>query len=191
MKHSVVLISSLVLLVPGVATRAAEPAMAPASVVGEVIRVTATVEAVDLATRQVTLRDTASGDTVTFIASEEVRNLPQVHKGDIVEMDLYESLALALEPESTQKRMREDKLAVSRAALGQKPGGTMTRTVEAVASVEAVNLEKRLVTVRGAKQTVTLKAGDDIDLSALKVGDRVRANYIESFSISVKPGPRP
>jgi hypothetical protein len=53
----------------------------------------------------------------------------------------------------------------------------------------AINAKKREVTVRGALQTVVLKAGEGVDLSPIKVGDNVRAVYIESLSIQVRsPG---
>jgi hypothetical protein len=32
-----------------------------------------------------------------------------------------------------------------------------------------------------------LKAGEDVDLSAIKVGDNVEARYIESLAIDVRP----
>lgn len=64
-----------------------------------------------------------------------------------------------------------------------------THTVEIVATVEAVDPKAREVTVRGALQTVVLEVAEGVDLSRIKVGDNVRAVYVESISIQVKaPG---
>ena len=62
-------------------------------------------------------------------------------------------------------------------------------TVEITATVEAIDLRTREVTVRGPKQTVVVKVADDIDLSGIKRGDNVHAVYIETVSIQVRaPG---
>lgn len=43
------------------------------------------------------------------------------------------------------------------------------------------------VTFEGAEHTVTLAVDEDIDLSNIRVGDRVDALYQESLAISVEP----
>ena len=66
-------------------SQAEEAPAAPSTEVaaGGLVDVTATVEAVDMATRMVTLRGD-EGDVLTFLASDEVRNLGQVEVGDQV-----------------------------------------------------------------------------------------------------------
>jgi hypothetical protein len=67
--------------------------------------VRATVEAIDHQTREVTLR-MPEGDTVSFVASEDARNLGQVAVGDVVNAEYVESLSIEVvanegfEPES-------------------------------------------------------------------------------------------
>lgn len=152
------------------------------------LKSTATVTKVNRKTREVTLRR-ADESLVTIVAGEEVRNFNQIKVGDIVETEVIEALAVALEPAHTQVRERRESVSGSRAELGEKPGVKTTRTVEIVAQVVAINAKKREVTVRGALQTVVLKAGEGVDLSPIKVGDNVRAVYIESLSIQVRsPG---
>ena len=60
------------------------------------VTATATVESVDQATRQVVLRDDADGTTFAVTAGPEVRNLPQLAAGDRVQLDYYQSLAVAM-----------------------------------------------------------------------------------------------
>jgi hypothetical protein len=45
---------------------------------------------------------------------------------------------------------------------------------------------KRTVTLRGAKQTVELRAAAGGELKAIQVGDRVEATYTEATAISIE-----
>ena len=165
-----------------VSTVSSGPAMAA------VIQGTATVEKINRSTREVTLRR-QDGSQVAIVAGQEVRNFDQIRVGDIVETEVIEAVAVVVEPAFTQVRERRDEISGYRALPGEKPGAKTTRTVEVVATVQAIDRTTRMVTVRGALQSVTLKVANDVDLSKIKVGDNVRAVYIESISIQVRsPG---
>jgi Cu/Ag efflux protein CusF len=172
-----------------VAAQAQEaPADMPGGVVAETLRGVSTVEKIDAKTREVTLKR-EDGSLVTVVAGEEVRNFDQIRVGDIVEVEVTEALAIAVAPAFTQVRERRDEYSGYRAKLGDKPGMKTTHTVEAVATVEAIDAKAREVTVKGAKQTVVLKAGEGVDLSTIKKGDNVSVVYEESVSIQVRaPG---
>jgi hypothetical protein len=64
----------------------------------------------------------------------------------------------------------------------------ITSVVEATANVEAVDLKKRTVTVKGPKGNVnTVKVGDHVKkLDQVKVGDQVVVRYTEAVAISVE-----
>ena len=147
-----------------------------------------TVQEINQETRKVTLRD-AEGNMTTFTAGPEVRNLAQVNKGDIVLMEYYQGFAYVVEPADAAVRARVDTKGVGRADAGEKPGASITDTVDIIAAVEAIDAETRMVTLKGAQRTVTLKAADDVDLSTVKVGDQVHARFVESFAVSVLPSP--
>ena len=184
------------LLVAGCATseQPAPPAPSAAvamsgSAVATSIQGSATVEKINRSTREVTLRR-HDDSRVTIVAGEEVRNFDQIRVGDLVEAEIIEALAVALEPANTQVRERREEISASRARPGERPGASTTRTVEIVATVQEIDPKARLVTVRGALQTVQLKVDDKVDLSQIKRGDNVRAVYIETISIRVVPGSR-
>ena len=160
----------------------------PAVMVGAGAAGMATVEAVDMASREVTLR-LADGKLMTFIAGEEVRNLAQVVVGDRVIVQYNVGMIMALSPSDSKVRSRVDRVEAGRAEPGQKPAGMVRKTVEATATIVAVDQQARTVTLQGALRTVTLPVADDIDLSKLKVGDMVDAVYQESLAISVQPAP--
>lgn len=151
------------------------------------ITATAIVQAVDLEKREVTLKG-KSGKLHTIKIGEEVRNLPQVKVGDRVVLTYYEALAVNLQKDTTGGiAVRKDTVTTDRAEPGQKPAGAVRKDVEIIANVTAVNKKTRRVTLQGAQDIVTLKAPDDIDISKLKVGDQVRANYVQALAVSVEP----
>lgn len=169
----------------------AAPASAPPAAhdhpaVGAVASVTvqATVEAIDLKTREVTLRR-EDGEVVTLIVSEEARNLPQLAKGDIVTASYEVGLVVALGPPGKDPVRVDDTQAV-RAAPGEKPGGAIQQTVAVTATVVGIDMATRTVTLKGPKQTVSLPVSKDIDLTKVKLGDQVGAIYQESFALTVE-----
>ncbi len=147
----------------------------------------ATVQDIDQETRKVTLRN-ADGETSSFIAGKEVRNLAQVKKGDVVLMEYYEGFAVALGPKS-DVRAKVTETTMSRAKEGDKPGAKLTETVEISARVEALDKERRLAALSGPKRTLVVKVADDVDLNKVNIGDEVYAVYKQSFVISVVPAP--
>jgi Cu/Ag efflux protein CusF len=148
-----------------------------------------TVVAVDKETRALTLKD-ADGDEWKFTAGPEVRNFDQIKRGDRVIVQYFAGMALALGPKGAGVRARLDKLEVERAKRGEKPAGKITKTVEAVGVVHAINKKGRTVTLKGAERTVVLAVSDDVDLAQIKVGQEVEAVYVESFAVAVVPAPK-
>lgn len=157
----------------------------PGAMVSEERTASATVAAVNQETREVTLQ-TADGGSLTFKAGPEVRNFAQVHVGDKVTATTYQELAIFVTPPGETPSASESEV-LSRAALGQKPAGNYSRTVDISATVEALDLKNRKVTLRGPKgNTVTLDVGEQVKrLDKVKVGDIVAAEYTEVVEISV------
>ncbi len=145
----------------------------------------ATVEAIDLKTREVKLRK-EDGELVTLVVSEEARNLPQVAKGDVVTVAYEVGLVVGLGPPGKDPIRVEDTQA-ARTPAGAKPGGAIQRTVAVTATVVAIDASTHTVTLKGPRQTVALPVAKDIDLTKVKVGDQVGAVYQESFALTVEP----
>lgn len=148
---------------------------------------TSVVQKINRNTREVTLKR-QDGSVMSVVVGPEVRNFNQIRVGDIVEAKTIELLAIAVEPATTQVRQRREMSGVgdTRSAPGEKPAATTNRTVEIVATVQAVDPVARTVVVKGAVQTVTLKVGPGVDLSSIRKGDNVFVVYIESYSIQVR-----
>jgi len=126
-----------------------------------VATVTATVTNIDLATRHVTLRR-PDGSDILVIASEQVRNLPQLRVGDTVTMQFVDTLTLELKKGGTgAPASRSDALRESRPALGERPGGITTRETTILADVVAVDPPTQTVSLRGpGGRTVILPLKD-------------------------------
>jgi len=154
-----------------------------------VATVTATVEDINQATREVTLKDTRTGAKVSFVAGPEVKNLAQVAKGDVVTIAYGEAVGIKLEKTSDHVRSRTVTEGSQRAKPGEKPGMVAMREVKVVASIEKI--EKDNVTLRGPEHTETIKVKDPEVLKKVKVGDFVTAVYQEAVAVKVEKAPAP
>jgi len=148
---------------------------------------TAVVQAIDLNTREVTLKGD-DGRVFTFIAGDEVKNLPQVRVGDTVKATYTESLAIEV------KRVEGGSPEVSAAATGgsaapgERPGGTVARTLTASAVIVDIDRTANKVTLQGPSgNTRVVAVKDPKNLENVKVGDMVYATYTESLGIAVEP----
>lgn len=168
---------------------AAQQQAAPEISAREVTTITATVQAVDLKKRLVTLKQ-KGGKPFTIHVSEEARNLPQVRVGDQVVAKYTEAMAVRINRDTTGGvTQKKETLSGSRAELGQKPADSVTNTVEILANVLAIDQKTRKVTLQGPEHTLTVKAPSDVDISRLDVGDQVLVTYVEELAITVEPAP--
>jgi len=73
------------------------------------------------------------------------------------------------------------------AVEGKKPSVKKEKTTHVTATVEAVDYDNRIVTVKGPEgNIVDIKAGDRVkNLAQIKVGDNVEITYYESLAVKV------
>jgi Cu/Ag efflux protein CusF len=77
------------------------------------------------------------------------------------------------------------------AQSGDKPAIERMSVAKMTATVEKIDYEKRMVTLKGPEgNMVTFKAGDEVkNLAQVKAGDKVTAEYYEAVAVQVlKPG---
>jgi Cu/Ag efflux protein CusF len=147
--------------------------------------ITARVEAIDKASRQVTLKG-PKGNLKTLTAGPEVRNFEQIAVGDMLVVRYIESLTLTLKKDGKELVSRTEATDGARAQAGQKPGGIVGREVEVTADVIAVDAKTQTLTLKGPKQTVELKVPDPKQFKLVKVGDQIQAVFTEALAISVE-----
>jgi Cu/Ag efflux protein CusF len=152
------------------------------------IRTNAKVIGIDAASRTATLRG-VGGRTFEVTVSPEVGDINKLKIGDSVEIAYQESLLIhADKTKSDGIRERIDTTEVIPASGGIAASGHM---VQVLGTIEKVDAKTRMITLRGPLRTVAVKAGPDISLADLKVGDSVRAEFVTATAVKVTRGKEP
>jgi len=200
MKRSwfVVLGSVCALWVAGCAAKKETPApvagtapAVPTPVVSGVVQettatATATVQKVDLKKRLVTLQG-ADGKPFTITVSDQVKNLPQVKKGDVVTVVYFDSIAYDVRRPGDAEPGVTTASDITTAKPGQKPGGSVAEVMRVTATITAIDKKAPSVTLQvpgGVARTIVVK--DPSKLDKVKVGDLVEITYSEALAISVE-----
>jgi hypothetical protein len=119
-------------------------------------KVTATITAIDAATRAITLK-TPQGKEVALTAGPEVKNFAQMKVGDQVNAEYVEALTLELKKGGGKVVARTEQAGAAGAKAGERPAGLVGRQVTIVADVVDVNAATQMVTLRGPQRTVELQ----------------------------------
>ena len=147
------------------------------------VTVTATVTAIDLNTRAVSIK-TTDGKEFSFIAGDAVKNLAQVAVGDVVTATYTE--ALLYEVKSGGTTGASQTMATERAGA-DKPGGVIGQKTTVTVVITAIDTATPSVTFKGPAGNVrTIKVQHPEKLKGVKVGDTVDLTYAESIAISVE-----
>lgn len=163
-------------------TKSGQPSVTRA----RVVTLTATVEAIDLDHRLVTLKG-PKGRVETVQVDERVKNLPQVQVGDQVVVKYYEAIALRVLAPGEATPSPSATGAVATAQPGQMPAAVGGREVTVTVTIEAINRKAGTVTFKGPEgNSHTVKAQDPKNLEKVKVGDKVEITYTEALGISVE-----
>ena len=114
-----------------------------------------------------------------------IMNFDQIEPRDRIVTEYLESVAIFVVPEGAPAL--GDAGAVELAPLGGKPGIKAADTFMIKATIEALNVTDRIVTLRGEDGTLrTVKLGEDVPLEHVEVGDEVRMRVTEAIAISVR-----
>ena len=155
-----------------------------------VAEITASVTAVDKASRTVTLKG-PKGNEVDVVAGPEVRNFDQIKVGDQVTVQYQESLTLELK-KTKGKLDATEKAGAVRAAPGERPAGAVGREVRVLADVVKVDQPNSIISLKGPKgRVVDLKVRNQDHFKVVKVGDQVEAVYSEAIAVAVTPVAKP
>lgn len=193
MKASIVLALAAATLVPAAFAQQAQPPVAAvvtgsapgAAGAAAAIKVTATVVALDAATRTATLKG-AEGRIIDVVVPPEAKNFDQIRVGDLVSVEYMRALTLELRGPGSGIRSGSSQTSTAPAPAGAVAGGARARQVVIMANVTAIDAKQSLVTLRGPKgNSVELQVSDPAHLARVKVGDQVEAVYTEAIAISV------
>lgn len=152
----------------------------------QTVRLTATITAIDKATRDVTLKG-PQGNEVTVTAGPQVKNFDAMKVGDKVDVDYVEALTLELKKGGGLVVGRTEQAGAVSAKPGQQPAGAVGRQITVVANVVAVDAAKQTVTLKGPQRTVELRIPDPEQFKRIAKGDQVEATYTQALALAVEP----
>jgi hypothetical protein len=148
------------------------------------VSTSATVTAIDMNTRLVTLKG-PDGGSLTIRAGKEVVNLPQVKVGDEVVVSYAQALAVRMaKPGEVRDEVAQ---GIARAVPGSMPGAV--EVLERTVTAKILELNKALETASlqlpdGDVRIV--KVQDPANLEKVKVGDTIVITFTEAMAISVE-----
>jgi hypothetical protein len=146
---------------------------------------TATVSAIDPATRSVTLTG-EDNSQASFIAGPEVKNFDQLKVGDKVTAELTERLTVFVRHDSADPTVTHA-AALATAPKGAKPGVMVGQVFEITAKVTAIDTENRKATLQfSGGETREVPVRSDVDLTRYHVGDTVVMRVSETLSLLTK-----
>ena len=148
--------------------------------------VTAVVEAINHETREVTL-GLANGESVSFVASEQARNLPQVKVGDLVTAEYIEDVSIEVMANPGLEAEAAEAVAMMRTEEGDMPGGAVVDQTVVTATVEEINLEANTFKLKGPEGNVReFTARNPDNLRRSEVGDLVVFTTTRAVAVSVE-----
>lgn len=147
--------------------------------------ISAVVDEINHETRVVTVTK-SDGESLTFTASEDARNLDQVTVGDVLVAEYMETVSVevlandGMEPEAAQAS------AMARTKKGEMPGAAAMETTIITATVEEINIEMNTFKLKGPDGTVEeYVARNPENLKRAAVGDLVVITMTSAVAISV------
>ena len=152
----------------------------------ETIRVTAIVAAVNQETREVTLQ-LQDGQKLSFVASEDARNLGQVDVGDTIMAEYVQSMTIEVRAPDGSKPSTSRIGGMAETADGEKPGLSTMDGFTMTATVEEINIEANTFKLKDEEGIVTeYPARNPQNLERAAVGDMVVITFTEAVAMVVE-----
>ncbi len=152
------------------------------------VTVTASVEAINHSTREVTLKGPL-GNSVTFTVDQRVKRLNEVKVGDLVRADYYVSFAAELRPPTPEEAKNPLVVldAAGKAPPGTSPAAGGLRRFKVVTTIEGLDRPTRTITVKGPRGNyLTARVADPANLTKMRIGETIVVTYTEALAISLE-----
>jgi hypothetical protein len=189
-------LATLVLALPFAAGGQTPSQGTPGAVVGsiassDISTVRGRVIAVNPKTRAITLRG-PEGNTLQVVASDEIKNIDRIKKGEDVVLRFRRSVALILTRPGEPLPDMSVSESSSRNPAGGEPGGTAVRHVTVTGNVVAIDMATHTISLvppsGGAVRTIAVTDPQRQEqMSHINIGDRLTAVFTEAVAISLEP----
>ena len=187
MKKALSLLAALLLFTtPCWSEESEAPMERPSMSTTQTVIVTAQVDAINHETREVTLIG-PEGKAVSFVASEDARNLTQVAVGDIVVAEYVQSMSIEVFANDGYEPGAGNLVVAGRSDEGEMPALTAIDALVVTATLEDINFETNTFKLRGPAGNIKeYEAIDPANLKKVVIGDIVVITYTEAVAISVE-----
>jgi len=152
------------------------------------VTITASVEAINQDTREVTLKGPL-GNTVTFTVDQAVKRLNEVKVGDLVRADYYISVAGEIRRPTPEEEKNPIVIldAAGKAPPGTSPAAGGLRHIKVVTTIEGLDRPTQTVTIKGPLgRYLTLRVADPSRLTKVRIGEHIVVTYTEALAISLE-----
>jgi hypothetical protein len=164
------------------------PGAPPARMEAELTTVTASVEAINYADREVTLKGPL-GNKVTFTVDKRVKRLDEIKVGDLVQADYYVSIAAELRKPTAEEEKHPLMVleGEGKTEPGSAPAAGAVRRFKVVTTVEGLDRASRTITVKGPRgNMLTARVADPSRLTQVHIGDTIVVTYTEALAVSLE-----
>src|SRR3954469_5291232 len=152
------------------------------------VSVTAKVEDIDLAKREVTLKGPL-GNSETYIIDKAIKRLDEIKVGDLVQADYYISVAAELRKPTAEEK-KNPLVAVEGVGKGpgsEAPAGAGVRKFKVLTTIEGLDRPTQTVTVKGPRgRYLTARVADPARLTQARIGDTIVIVYTEAVAVSLE-----
>jgi len=154
------------------------------------ISVIARVEAINLTTREVTLKD-SNGHTDILTVDKRVARLDEVKVGDQVIAEYYAAFVAELRAPTAEEKANPWTVLTqtAKAPAGTQPAAGALRVTRAVVTVEGMDRLAKSLTVSGKPGVMTVEVEDVAALSKLHLGDTIVVTFTEGVAVSLEKRP--
>ena len=151
---------------------------------GETATVTATVEAIDVARRTLTLKG-PKGNYVDLVAPDSMTRFSAIKVGDKITAKYYENLVLRLK--APGEKAVDTESAAATPAGGQKPGATAAAQRTITATITEIDQKVPSITFSGPNGwKYSSRVEDTKALAKVKVGDKVDITWTEALLLTME-----
>jgi len=151
--------------------------------------ITATVEAIDTANREVTVKG-PKGNLVVIEVPESVKRFPEIKVGDLLTIQYTEAVVVELKKAGDSAKLGITEQTSGQPTEGAKPGAYLSRKITATVAVDSIDTATPSITVRRADGSlVSFRVRDRKNLEGVKPGDKIVLTYVEAVAVQVSAPP--
>ena len=149
----------------------------------------ATVTNIDRQARKVTLKN-EQGETKTLTLKKDAGKLDAVEVGDLLTVKYITAITIQVLAADEAQPGVDAEAVVAETEPGEKPAALAAKEVNIVVTIDAIDLENELVTLKRENGTLeTVAPRNPENLKKVKVGERVKITYTEAVGYSVTKKP--